>query len=203
MKYIHDYAVVKKLFHPARFASLLAAVMLATACAALQPMTPYDPEIEKGVTAYHLALETFILKMDRLGKVKDAAGRYDNNLAFYDDSRAAVDTLTVRAEAQDITRSCVIPDTVRQILGAAGGAALPAPTAPATEAATTTDGSGGGVGCTVKMLQNVRSQIDTMALIHQGETYLTGPAAQRVRDITTQALRAILAVELAKKRNQI
>ncbi|MBP2296914.1 hypothetical protein [Azospirillum rugosum] len=187
--------------HVARAAALLALMVLSAACSMLQPMTPYDPEIEKGVSAYHQSLDSFILKMDRLGRTKDPAGRYDGNLAFYDDARATVDTLTLRAEAQDVTHSCVVPDVVRQVLGAAGGGALPAPVTAASD--TTPAAGGGGVDCTVQMLRNVRGQIDTLAQIHQVETYLTGPLAQRTRDITAQSLRAILAVEFAKKRNQM
>ncbi|MCW2237232.1 hypothetical protein [Azospirillum canadense] len=183
---------------------MFALVVLATACSMLQPMAPYDPEIEKGVSAYHQSLDSFILKMDRLGRTKDPAGRYDGNLAFYDDARATVDTLTLRAEAQDVTHSCVVPDTVRQILGAAGGGALPAAvTAPSSTASSSAAPAGEGVDCTVQMLRNVRGQVDTLAQIHQVETYLTGPLAQRTRDITAQSLRAILAVEFAKKRNQM
>lgn len=186
----------------ARIAVLLALVVLAAACSLLQPMAPYDPEIEKGVSAYHQALDSFILKMDRLGRTKDPAGRYDGNLAFYDDARATVDTLTLRAEAQDVTHSCVVPDVVRQVLGTAGAGALPA-SVTAPSAATPTTAAGGGVDCTVQMLRTVRGQVDTLAQIHQVETYLTGPLAQRTRDITAQSLRAILAVEFAKKRNQM
>lgn len=184
----------------ARLTAFLCLTLLATACAVLQPMTPYDPEIEKGVTAYHQSLDSFILKMDRLGRAKDPAGRYDGNLAFYDDARATLDTLVLRAEAQDVTHSCVIPDAVRQILGEAGAGALPAPASTGAAAGAST---GGGVGCTVTMLRNVRSQIDLLSQIHQAETFLTGPLAQRTRDISSQGLRAILAVELAKKRNQM
>ncbi len=191
--------------HIARIAALFALPVLAAACSMLQPMAPYDPEIEKGVSAYHQSLDSFILKMDRLGRTKDPAGRYDGNLAFYDDARATVDTLTLRAEAQDVTHSCVVPDVVRDVLGAAGGGALPVPAAASsstTPAATGTP-AGTGVDCTVQMLRNVRGQVDTLAQIHQVETYLTGPLAQRTRDITAQSLRAILAVEFAKKRNQM
>lgn len=185
----------------------LAAVVLLAACGSVTLVAPYDAEIEKRLSTYNEDLVTFVANMSF--KYGTHAGTYSENEGFYAQQTGVLQTLILRAEAQDPGKGCLMAGKATELLGAR----LPGIVSPQSTQAT-----GSTSGCTVKMLQNIKLQLDALRTVHQVKkvvrkaqggqpavemTGIKTTEAVSIIDGTSRAVRAVLAVELLKKKGEL
>ena len=194
-----------------RFAQTIAAPLIASvtavwllaACAGVTLVAPYDEQIDKGLSAYNEDLVSFVANM--AFKFGTQAGTYQQNEGFYAKQTGVLQTLILRAEAQDPGKGCLMAGKAVALLGDR----IPAGIKP--QAGQT---AGSTAGCTVRMLQNIKLQLDALRTVHQvekvvslakdgkPEVKMTGinmAEAKSILDGTSRAVRAVLAVEIMKK----
>ena len=83
----------------ARGARALWLVLILCACGPVRLVSAYDEIIDRGVSDLHTKVVSFVARMvTESGKPE---GTYEPNAAFYDDAKAAISTLRLRARLQD------------------------------------------------------------------------------------------------------
>lgn len=172
------------------FAPLLFVLAL-SACSTVTLISPYDEKLEAGVTQYAQDLSSFLVKMQAANGT--AAGKYENNIDFYATQTGLLDGLILRAEAQDTGVGCLLTGKAIKILGDK----LPAALRPKPGQTTGTP-----EGCSLMMVKNIKAQLGIIANIHKAMGGLNADAAKSVEDITMQAIRAVLTVEMLKKKGE-
>jgi len=81
--------------------SLLIAV-IATGCTSIRLVGDYDEQIDKGTTALQRDVETYLVKLESSAPKPDAkVAAYEDNKQFYLDSRVAISSLRLRADATE------------------------------------------------------------------------------------------------------
>ncbi len=188
-------------------ATPLAAVWLLAACSGVTLVAPYDEQIDRGLSAYNEELVSFVANMSF--KFGTQAGTYKENEDFYARQTGVLQTLILRAEAQDPGKGCLMAGKAVALLGDR----IPDLVKP--QAGQTT---GSTAGCTVQMLQNIKLQLDALQTVHQvekvvslakggkPEVKMTGiktVEAKSILDGTSRAVRAVLAVEMMKKQGSL
>jgi hypothetical protein len=82
---------------PLRWLCLIILLGLAAACGELRLVSPYDEQLDKGTSAAHTAIATFVDKMGALAG--NPKGSFEENREFYTDLVAKLSTLKLRAAA--------------------------------------------------------------------------------------------------------
>lgn len=167
----------------------LVAVLVLNACTATGMVSAYDPAIEQGIAQYAVNLEEHlvlqVLEKEQPGYV------YKQDLSFYAKQKARLGGLVMRAEAADPGKGCAISDAAVKYFGDK----LPSQLGTAMK-----DYNPSGDGCTVVLLKNVRTQLDQIALLEKTMNGLNQAAATDALKISSQAIRAVLALEALKKK---
>jgi len=167
----------------------LALWALLSGCANVQLVSAYDAQIDTGVSRYAQDLETYIAKM--AGLFGQPEGAYAHNRDFYAEQAGRLGALILRAESTDPGKGCVLSDKAAELLG---------DRLPAELKSVAKDVSGNGDGCTVRMLKNLKIQLGQLAELQKTMQGLNSAAAVSVLNISSQAIRAVLAVEALKKK---
>ncbi|MBL4615632.1 MAG: hypothetical protein JKY27_12260 [Magnetovibrio sp.] len=167
----------------------VAALLLLGGCLSVTLVAPYDAQIDNGMTRYAQDLETFIAKMVAVNG--QPQGTYQKNIDFYAEQSGRLGGLILRAQAQDPGHGCLLADKTLKILGKQ----IPAAVKPVA-------GARGGTaeGCTVMMIQNVKKQLALLAKLQKAIGGLNQATAIDVLNVSTQGIRAVLAVEILKKK---
>lgn len=108
--------------------TLLALVLAvtATACASVQLVSPYDEQIDRGLTELYAETSAFVDQMIALRG--QPAGTFTQNQQFYSDSMGKIDSFIARAEGHQAMGNCPstrlmarvltsVPEQVRNQLG--------------------------------------------------------------------------------------
>lgn len=179
-----------KRMNQAWFAPLLFMLVL-SACSTVTLISPYDEKIESGVTGYAENLSSFLVKMQAANGTP--AGKYENNIDFYATQTGVLDGLILRAEAQDTGVGCLLTGKAIKILGDK----LPSALRPKPGQTTGTP-----EGCSVMMVKNIKEQLGIIANIQKSMGGLNADVVKSVQDISMQAIRAVLTVEMLKKKGE-
>lgn len=164
-------------------------LLLLSGCMSVTLVTPYDAQIDTGMTRYAQDLETFMAKMVALnGKPQ---GTYQKNIDFYATQTGRLGGLILRAEAQDVGSGCLLSDRAIKYLGKE----IPASLKPMADKS-----QGTSDGCTVQMLKNIRTQLGLLSKLQKAMGGFNQAAAISALKISTQGIRAVLVVEMLKRK---
>lgn len=177
---------------------------VALAGCSVRLVSSYDPVIDRGLTEYYQSMDAFLSEMQRLSASGDPAATFAQNVKFYEETGAKIDTLTMRARAAEPKATCIGSDAVgsltRKLIQlkpfAAGVDSLN------IDEIVGRLQSGGTGSCTVYILEAVRGNHDITAAIHQHNDKLTKPVVDIIRPTIEQGVRIGVTTELAKKRGE-
>lgn len=158
------------------------------ACQEIRLVTPYDEQLDTGLTEYSEKLNGFLALMP--SKFGTPAGVVSANEEFYAERTGQITALLTRAEARDIGKGCLLSNEIRTILRGR----VPAEIAPAAQ-----NEEGTSEGCTVILLQNIKSQLPDMKEVHEVSGGINTDLAKSLGDIMNQAIRAAQALEQIKR----
>ena len=110
--------------------TLLALVLAvtATACASVQLVSPYDEQIDRGLTELYAETSSFVDRMIALRGQPEGGFTFPANQQFYSDSMGKIDSFIARAEGHQAMGNCPstrlmarvltsVPEQVRNQLG--------------------------------------------------------------------------------------
>lgn len=80
-----------------RLAVVVLVLCAAVGCLTVRFVADYDEEVDKGITALQKRVDTMLLRLER--DVTAAQAQYDKNTSFYDEARADLRALELRAAA--------------------------------------------------------------------------------------------------------
>ena len=177
--------------------------ILITSCA-VRLVSSYDPMIDKGLTEYYESMDVFLSEMERAAANSTAKAAFTENVKFYEESGAKIDTLVMRARAAEPKANCIGSDVVTSL---AGRLLQLKPFVTATEDLNIEEivkglKSGEEGSCTVQILRAIRANHDLTAAIHKHNDKLSKPVVAIIKSTIEQGVRIGVTTELAKKRGE-
>lgn len=185
-----------------RICVLVLSVLLSSCTVGL--VNSYDPVIDKGLTEYYEAMAVFLSEMERASANSDAKATFPQNVKFYEESGAKVDTLIMRASAAEPKANCIGSDVVASL---AGKLLQMKDAVGATEGLNIDEivnglKSGEEGSCTVQILRVIRANHGLTAAVHKHNDKLTKPVIAIIKPTIEQGVRIGVTTELAKKRGE-
>jgi hypothetical protein len=177
--------------------------ILVSGCA-VRLLDTYDPIIDKGLTEYYESMDVFLSEMERASAENNSKAKFSENVKFYEESGAKIDTLIMRARAAEPKANCIGSDVVTSLTGKL---LQLKPFVAATEDLDIEEivkglKSGEEGSCTVQILRVVRANHDLTAAIHKHNDKLTKPVVAIIKPTIEQGVRIGVTTELAKKRGE-
>lgn len=170
--------------------------VVAAGCTEVRLVEGYDPQIEEGLTDYYESTMAFL--SNAADEAGEPAGSYDASRPFYNRERARLDTLILKAQADDPDGRCPTVDlaaraaTLFADLGDLGDDDL---ISQSRERLAEIEGN-----CTVKQVSLIRANQALVEAIHKRNDRLQPAVAGIVRDTVEQSVRIALTAERAKRR---
>lgn len=170
-------------------------------CTSMRFVSPYDEVLDKGVTEFAEQLNTHVKNMANLGGKPE--GTFDANVSTYNALSSKLDLLIDRAATESSGSGCKLEGKIMEKVKKRFGGAIPPEL--------TGVASASGSGCSERLLENVKTQLQAIEDIHKsidkcpdakGISCLRAATAKSALDITNQSIRAVLVVEDAKRKGE-
>lgn len=187
-------------------------VALLAGCLTVEFVEDYDPEVYDGLAAYYEDVDAFMTRMGQMSS--QDGGKYDNPEVqkYYAESRARLNTLLLRVEANDDDDECLPANFLAQGIGALVDKSLDlfedyrdiellAPHVTSLEGLRAETELAEKGSCTAIVVSVVRDNHVLLEAIHQDEGTLSPLIVSFARPLIAQGVRIALTNEAAKKRD--